>query len=50
MDWLVANLQDVWKPVLRKTIVHGAEKGIEEIMRVGNGGASMEKVLVAHPL
>jgi hypothetical protein len=50
MDWFVAHLGEVWQPILRKTIVQGAEKGIEEIRRVGNGGGSREKVLIEHPM
>lgn len=50
MDWFVANHQRVWQPILSNTIVQGAEKGIEEILRVGSGGASREKVLIARPI
>ena len=50
LDWFVENHQGFWQPVLRNTIVQGAEKGIEEIQRVADGGASREKVLIARPM
>jgi threonine dehydrogenase-like Zn-dependent dehydrogenase len=50
MDWVMHNHEKVWKPVLKTTIVQGAERGIEEIRRVADGRASREKVLIAHPM
>ncbi|KAI1612609.1 chaperonin 10-like protein [Exophiala viscosa] len=50
LDWFVDNHQGFWQPILRNTIVQGAEKGIEEIQRVADGGASREKVLIARPM
>jgi threonine dehydrogenase-like Zn-dependent dehydrogenase len=50
MDWFVANHAGFWQPILRNTIVKGADRGIEEIRRVANGATSKEKVLVAHPI
>ncbi|KIV83754.1 hypothetical protein PV11_05749 [Exophiala sideris] len=50
LDWFVENHQEFWRPILRNTIVQGAEKGIEEIRRVADGGASREKVLIARPI
>ncbi|KAF1983707.1 GroES-like protein [Aulographum hederae CBS 113979] len=49
MDWFMRNHGNFWKPILRTTVVQGAEKGIEEIRRVAAGGVSREKVLIAHP-
>lgn len=50
MDWFMENHESFWQPLLRNIIVQGAEKGIEEIQRVADGGTSKEKVLIARPM
>lgn len=47
MDWFVQNPETMRMPNVK--VVEGTENGMKEILRVFKGGASMEKVLIAHP-
>ena len=49
MRWLVANHERYWQS-LPTVIVQGAEAGMAQMERVFQGKASMEKVLVKHPM
>ncbi|KPM42715.1 hypothetical protein AK830_g3852 [Neonectria ditissima] len=49
MEYFLASYERVVK-ISAVTVVKGAEAGIREIERVARGGASMEKVVIEHPL